>query len=412
MKILFLTTKLFPLESGDALHSYGFLKRICAFNDVYIVTFIQEPLDTYYEHKNLFLKNNPVTGYYDIQPQPQTLLKKAWGLLKNNGITYKCEDPAIKKTLRSILEKKEINCVIYDHLRTTVYWKLINTYKKKPLLQVLNQHNVEWANARTIGRSQEKKWLKVLYSLEAKRIQKFEKKTMKKADIVLAISQDDKNYFKKLTSNSIPLFVNRPHISFPRLKFAGDLNHFRKRLLFVGSMRWQPNINGVKWFVEQVFSKLIELDNEYRFYIVGNRPTPSIEKMAKEFYPNVIITGRVKNLKYFYQKCDLAVIPLKEGTGAKIKVLESLASGIPTLLSSFCAKDYQLSDEALICDSADDYLQGILRLQKCAELREQLLQRSTTFYQNYMTSSRNQDSFLKIFTEKENQFTHLSQENP
>ena len=148
-------------------------------------------------------------------------------------------------------------------------------------------------------------------------------------------------------------------------------------------MSWFPNHNGIIWFVEKVFGKLLEIDPEYELYLVGRDPDPSLSELVQRYPDNIILTGGVPDTEEYFRLCGISVIPIFEGTGAKIKVLESIARGIPTVCSAFAAKDYDITDELFVADSEQDFLEGILTISNQPELRSNYYDRMAYYYDRY-----------------------------
>ena len=72
-----------------------------------------------------------------------------------------------------------------------------------------------------------------------------------------------------------------------------------------------------------------------KFYIVGANPTDEVKKLASD---NIVVTGFVENPKDIFENMDISVVPLRLGAGVKIKVLESLASGLPVITTDVGAE--------------------------------------------------------------------------
>jgi glycosyltransferase involved in cell wall biosynthesis len=132
-----------------------------------------------------------------------------------------------------------------------------------------------------------------------------------------------------------------------------DVSRFRRprderdplRLLFVGSLNYEPNRQGLEWFINEVAPlarQRLRIDIE----VVGpGRRGPEL--------PGVRYLGRVDNLDAAYGRADAAVVPLRAGAGSRLKVVEALARGVPLVSTSIGAEGYDLADgvHALIADT-------------------------------------------------------------
>ena len=113
---------------------------------------------------------------------------------------------------------------------------------------------------------------------------------------------------------------------------------------------------------------------------MGSKPTPEIKALASE---NIIVTGFVDSTEPYFKECDISIIPVFEGTGAKIKVLESIARGIPTVCAGFAAKDYDIQDEICVANSAEDFVNKIEMLEYRPEIRVKQYQAMDIYYKKY-----------------------------
>jgi hypothetical protein len=95
----------------------------------------------------------------------------------------------------------------------------------------------------------------------------------------------------------------------------------RNYILFVGSL-YQPNIDGLEWFVKNVFCKL---DNNYYLVVIGR----GLDRLAPKYkqYPNVDIVGGVESLAPYYNNANIVVAPIFDGGGMKQKTAEAFAYG-------------------------------------------------------------------------------------
>ena len=157
--------------------------------------------------------------------------------------------------------------------------------------------------------------------------------------------------------------------------------------MIVGSMNWYPNVEGTIWFIENVFLDLIKKNSRYKLYIVGNKPPEVLKDFEKKYPNNIEVTGFVESTEIYYKMCDISIIPVFRGTGAKIKVLESICRGIPTVCSDFAAKDYDISDEIMVATSSEDFYNKIVLIDSSSEVRMHLYERMMNYIANYYVLS-------------------------
>jgi glycosyltransferase involved in cell wall biosynthesis len=116
------------------------------------------------------------------------------------------------------------------------------------------------------------------------------------------------------------------------------------RLLFVGSLNYEPNAQGLEWFAHEVAPRVRErLDIEIDVVGPGRRG-PEL--------PGVTYLGRVEDVGSAYASVHAAVVPLRAGAGSRLKVVEALARGVPVVSTSLGVEGYDVRDgeHALIAD--------------------------------------------------------------
>lgn len=105
--------------------------------------------------------------------------------------------------------------------------------------------------------------------------------------------------------------------------------------VFVGTLDWAPNVEGLQWFTAEVWPQVRRLRPAARLSLVGRDPAPSVTALAGD---GVTVTGRVTAVGPAYAAARLAVVPLLTGGGSRLKVLEALAHGRPVVSTSLGAE--------------------------------------------------------------------------
>jgi polysaccharide biosynthesis protein PslH len=95
--------------------------------------------------------------------------------------------------------------------------------------------------------------------------------------------------------------------------------------VFVGSFGYQPNVDGLLWFVEQVMPALEARVGRIRLLVAGANAPPSVRALERR--PNVRILGWVDDLGAVYRRATLAIAPMRGGGGTRIKIIEAASFG-------------------------------------------------------------------------------------
>jgi sugar transferase (PEP-CTERM/EpsH1 system associated) len=147
----------------------------------------------------------------------------------------------------------------------------------------------------------------------------------------------------------------------------------RTGLVFAGSMDYSANIDAVVWFVSQIWPELHRQQPALSFSIVGRDPTAEVSALAGE---GISVTGTVPDVRPYYSGALAAVVPLRIGSGTRLKILEAMAAGIPVISTKLGAEGLDLQDgtHLLIADSASEMIAAVSRLAASPELWQRLSQ--------------------------------------
>ena len=127
-------------------------------------------------------------------------------------------------------------------------------------------------------------------------------------------------------------------------------------LFHIGSMNWLPNIEGIEWFIENVWPLIIEQYPSITFTIAGrNIPNQFYAKNIKNFK----VEGEVPDAKQFMLSKDIMIVPLLSGSGIRIKIIEGMALGKTIITTSIGAEGLDINDgvNILIANTPQEFLE-------------------------------------------------------
>ena len=170
----------------------------------------------------------------------------------------------------------------------------------------------------------------------------------------------------------------------------------REGIAFLGGYSHTPNLEAVYFFVEHVAPLLLEKSPEITFYIYGSNMPESFTRFSAE---NVKAVGFVENLDDLYHHHRIFVAPLLSGAGIKGKVLESIAYGLPTVLSSVASEGIGLSHNitTLNAETAEQWCEEILRLYNDSQLWSRISENQRILAQTQFSFSRGKIKMEQIF---------------
>ncbi len=142
----------------------------------------------------------------------------------------------------------------------------------------------------------------------------------------------------------------------------GRAHGAREGIVFVGGFRHPPNVDAVRWFVDEVFPRLRTARPDIVFHCIGADVPPAIAAYAAQ--PDVRIHGHVPDLEPWMDGARIAVAPLRFGAGVKGKVNLSMAHGQPVVATSCAVEGMHLRDgeDVLVADDPQAFADAVLRL--------------------------------------------------
>ncbi len=170
--------------------------------------------------------------------------------------------------------------------------------------------------------------LSLLYQLEGMRLLGFEKKINRYFDQSVFVSKAEadlfKHYFSKARClNVVPNGVDYKYFD-PDL-FCGGKKPDHPVVGFFGAMDYYANVDGALWFAHEVWPQIKKQIPGALFYIVGSKPDSKLKALASD--PSIRITGFVDDIREYYHKMSVCVVPLRIARGVQNKLLEAMSMG-------------------------------------------------------------------------------------
>lgn len=145
-----------------------------------------------------------------------------------------------------------------------------------------------------------------------------------------------------------------------------------KNILFVGKMNYAPNVDGARFFCREVLPLVKQQVPEARLLIVGQDPVAALRAMASD---DVAVTGYVESVIPYYQQSCMSIVPLRAGSGTRLKILESMALGRPVVSTTIGCEGLAVTQEEniLIANAPADLARQVIRLLSDQDLRRRII---------------------------------------
>jgi GT2 family glycosyltransferase len=192
---------------------------------------------------------------------------------------------------------------------------------------------------------------------------------MRQADATLVVSPVEKELLGRMAPDVDVRILSNIHALHDR----GDSFDQRNGLVFIGGFRHSPNVDAVRWFVEEVFPKVRQRLPGVVLHVIGSHPPADLRNWA-ETVEGVRFHGFVENVEPYLRSCRLSVVPLRYGAGVKGKINLSMSYGLPVVSTSIGCEGMFLNDglDVLMADGADAMAAAVCRLHEDQALWERI----------------------------------------
>jgi glycosyltransferase involved in cell wall biosynthesis len=240
--------------------------------------------------------------------------------------------PEMERAVARLLRDEKYDCAVCDFLVTAVNFP--------DLAQAtLFQHNVETVIWRRHAENASSPLRRAYFRLQEHRMSRFEASACRRARRVIAVSEEDAGTLRRMfgtPSSWVPTGVDVGYFRPPEPVPPGG------GLVFVGSMDWMPNADGVHWFLDEVLPLIRARRPGTSVTIAGRRPSEALLARAKSD-PLLRVTGTVPDVRPHLWAAAASIVPLRIGGGTRLKIYESMAAGIPVVSTPIGAEGLDVS---------------------------------------------------------------------
>jgi glycosyltransferase involved in cell wall biosynthesis len=235
---------------------------------------------------------------------------------------------------------------------------------------VLFEHNVEYLIWKRLSALERNPIKKLLFEIEWRKLRRKESEICGRADLTIAVSEEDRARLADMapaaTTGAIPTGVDTAYFA------PTGRPEIPARLVFSGSMDWHPNEDAVMYFGESILPKIREQVPGASFAIVGRNPTQRLRDAAERL--RMIVTGTVDDVRPYLDEAAVYVVPLRAGSGTRMKIFEALGMAKPVVSTTVGAEGLALSDqkEFIAADNPESFAAAVVSLLHDATRRAQL----------------------------------------
>lgn len=344
----------FPPTSGGRMKSWNMVDYLSKHFELGLACPLKYGTSEVEKFKSKTNLRHFITDRVEIPRSGSTLLKSYFKGIPIN--VFRSKSDYLKMEIARIA--KDYDIILLDHYESAQY--VPADYEGKV---ILHTHNATYLMWERYARSDANIAFRAATYLEAIRVKRYERMAAEKSDLVFASPNDidslgsigvDKNMCRVTYHLGDDNQLHLPSLAFDKSK---------KALLYIGTLSWEANVDGLLWFFESIWPKIKAIHHDLHFYVVGGNADPRLLDAAKTL-EGVEFTGFVDELEPYFQKARLFMAPLRFGSGIKVKVLNAMSRGMPTITTSVGSEGLiaEHMKHLSITDDADDMVSAIDRL--------------------------------------------------
>ncbi len=379
LKILQLSPRLpFPLTEGGNIGIYNITRQLRRRGAEIYFAAVSDRQD---EVSVAALKNlcssvfvAPLTKKYGLKTAAKNIF---------SAVPVNIEKYHSRKNLEQIVRftsGEGIDLVHVDHLHMAYYGLAIGRALKVPV--VLREHNLELKIMERFAATSPNMFHRRYAGLQLAKFKKYEPAVCAQFNKCIMITEEDRKrlltFRHDIKTAVIPAGVDTEFFS-PEDSLGED-----DTIAYVGSLDWLPNVDGLAWFVQEVLPIVVKSRPSVRFYVYGKNPSRDVFKLSDG--RNVIVKGFVDDVREVFRKARLMVVPLRAGSGIRIKILEAMAAGKAIVATSIGREGIKCETEKniMVADGANEFAGKVLRLlgdrELCVSIGRQAARLASTEY--------------------------------
>jgi glycosyltransferase involved in cell wall biosynthesis len=309
-------------------------------------------------------------------------------------LPYSVSSHCSKALCRAIQHHAANNRVDLWHCEWTPYAEAMRAVPDAPW--VVMAHNIEsqiWQRYRDHDANPLRRWF---IQRQVLRFLNFEQRIFGQALATVTVSQEDADLASwvfgagrvDIVENGVDTVLFQPPEA-PRR--PGEV-------LFLGSLDWRPNLDGVCLLLDQVWPAVSAAQPEARLQIVGRNPPAWLQHRVAAT-PGVELHASVPDVRPFLARCSVLAVPLRIGGGSRLKILEALACATPVVSTRIGAEGLQLkADEHLsVVDDTPQMAQSLIACLRSPESARAQAQRGREFVLEHHDWDRLADKLEQVW---------------
>jgi glycosyltransferase involved in cell wall biosynthesis len=368
MKTLWVNSNfMHPTTKGGQIRTLEMLRHLHRWHEIHYVAIENpaQPEGPARAHEYSY-KSYPFPYHVPSKTSPAFYAELVRGLFSATPVAVeRFHPPGMRAFLEELIRKERFDCAVVDHLAPTSYFPDLPH-------AVFFQHNVETVIWRRHLEHASNPLRRAYFKLQAERMYHYERRVSQAAGHIVAVSHTDADEMRRLFDvtrvTQIPTGVDIEYFRPPTPAPPATTD-----LVFVGSMDWLPNVDGVLYFVREILPLIRHARPQTSLAIVGRTPPAKITQLAAAD-PLIHVTGTVPDIRPYLWNSAVAIVPLRIGGGTRLKIYEAMAAQIPVVSTTIGAEGLSVNPprDIRLADTPGHFADQCLQLLDAPGLRDGL----------------------------------------
>jgi glycosyltransferase involved in cell wall biosynthesis len=278
---------------------------------------------------------------------------------------WKWRVPEVRECVAGLMASGCIDVCVADFL-----FAVNNVPLGGPTPTVLFEHNVEYLIWKRLCDLETVPWRRAVLAVEWRKLRAREAAACRDADLTIAVSEHDRDRLAALA----------PCAAITWIPTGVDINYFNpamncerpNHMVFSGSMDWHPNEDAVGYFMNEILPLVRAEVPDASFTIVGRNPTEQVRQAAAS--AGASVTGTLDDIRPAIADAALCVVPLRAGSGTRLKIFEALAMGKAVVSTTVGAEGLSIEPGThfVAADGARPFADAVIALLKDPQRRQRI----------------------------------------
>jgi len=359
MKVLLLTQVLpYPPDSGPKVKTWNVIKYLkSAGHSVTLLSFVRGDQSAEVAHLRQYcdevftvpMDRGPVQDGLALLRSLAT--QQPWMMVRDDRV-------AMRDLVARVSSDTQFDIAHADQLNMAQYAAQVRGARK-----ILDAHNALWVLYRRLAQTMS--WRsprRLILERDWRLLKTYEGNICRTFDGLLAVSEEDRAALaeaagRPLDTVVIPIAIDTDEV--PLVPRQSDANH----IIHIGTMYWPPNVDAIKWFIQDVLPHIRQQRPNAVFDCIGARPPQELVAFNDKGL-GVNVTGYVPDPSPYLQQAGVMVVPVRAGGGIRVKILNGMSQGLPMVTTTIGCEGIAVEHgrHALIADTPQAFADAVVQV--------------------------------------------------